>query len=103
MRRSPAPPRERAKGERSCGRLERRELDVLDLGDRQLQEAQAQVAKGRCVTGGQEAVVAVARAVVLDSLARKRLRDFACGFLRREDERDLPTEHALEDRSDQRI
>ena len=41
--------------------------------------------------------------VVLDALARERLGHLARGLLRREDERDVAAEDALQDRADQRV
>src|SRR5205807_5076530 len=87
----------------SSGRPERRQIDVLDLVDRQLQEARAQRAEGTRITGREETIEALALAVVLVTLPCQRLRDLACSLLRREHERHLTAEHALEDRTDQRV
>src|SRR5262249_7660909 len=94
----------RAVGDRRCasrgGRGQRGELDALDLGDRQLEEARAHRAEHLRLARRQEAARALARRVVLEPLARKRLRDLACRFLGGEDERHVASEHALEDRTD---
>jgi hypothetical protein len=76
---------------------------VLDLAQRQLQEALAEGAKEGRLPRGQEPVRALATFAVLDSLASKRLGHLAGGFLRGEDERDAAAEDPLEDRTDQRV
>src|SRR5438876_6921324 len=88
---------------RSCRPPQRRQLDVLDLGDRQLQKPLAQRAERFRIAGGQEPVRALARLVVLDPLAGERPSDLSRGLLGREDERDASPEHTLEDGADQRV
>ena len=61
------------------------------------------VAEERRVAGREEAVGALAAALVLPALARERVGDLARGLLGREDERDVAPEDALEDGPDQRI
>ena len=77
--------------------------DVLDLGDRELQEAAAHRPERVRVAGGQEAVGALALGVVLDPLAGERLRHLARGLVGGEDERHVAAEDALQDRPDQRV
>src|SRR5260221_13917639 len=76
------PPRERGKAERrSCCRpLEVGELDVLDLADRQLQEARAGDLEDLRVARGQEAVGALAARLVLHPLPRNRFGYLAGGL-----------------------
>ena len=76
---------------------------MLDLVDRQLQEALAHRAERGGVAGGEEAVGALAPRLVLDPLARERLGRLARRLLGREDEGHVAAEHALEDRPDQRV
>ena len=85
------------------GRLELREGDVLDLAERELEEALAERAEELRVAGGQEAVGALAALAVLDPLAGERLGHLARGLLGGEDERHAAPEDALEDRPDQRV
>ena len=72
---------------------------MLDLAERQLEEALAELAEERRVAGREEAVGALAAGLVLDPLARERLGDLARGLLGREDERHVAAEDALEDRA----
>src|SRR5204862_7791688 len=67
-----------------------------------LEEALAERSEGLGLARGEEAVASLAR-TGLDALAGKRLGHLARRLLRREDERDVASEHALEDRSDERI
>ena len=71
--------------------------------DRELEEASPHLAEELGVAGRQEAVRALARVSVLDPLTGKRLAHFPRGLLSREDERDASSEHALEDRPNQRV
>src|SRR6185312_8539220 len=80
-----------------------RDGHVLDLAERQLEEALAQCPERRRVAGRQEAIRPFTRLVVLDPLARERLGHLARGLLGREDQRDAAAEDALEDRADQRV
>jgi len=76
---------------------------VLDVGDRKLQEAHAEIPESRSIPCRQKAVRPLARSLVLNSLPGQRLCNLTCRLFRREDERDVTTEHALEDLPDQRI
>src|SRR5205807_1203003 len=87
----------------SCNGLEVGDRDLLDVPERQLQEALAQLAEERRLARRQEAVGALAALAVLDSLARERLGHLTGGLLRREDEGHAAAEDALEDRPDQRV
>src|SRR2546423_13769673 len=88
---------------RSCHRLEVGDRDLLDLAERQLQEALAQLPEERRLARRQEAVGALAAFAVLDSLARQRLGHLAGGLLGREDEGHAAAEDPLEDRLEQRV
>jgi hypothetical protein len=90
-------PRGRARGR------QRRQLDVLHVSDRQLQEADAHLTERLGIAGREEAIRPLARDLVPVALARERLRNFVRGLLGGEDERHIASEHALEDRADQRI
>src|SRR5206468_11771807 len=85
---------------KSCRRFELGDRHVLDCVDRKLQEAGAHRTERLGIAGGEETVGAVARRVVVDALPRERLGDLARSLLRREDERDAATEHALQDRTE---
>src|SRR5581483_6678396 len=87
----------------SCRDLELGDLDVVDAGDRQLQEATTLLAERVGLAGRQEPVRPLPRAVVLDALARQRLGDLARGLVRGEDEAHVTPERALEHRLDQRV
>ena len=76
---------------------------MLDVLDRELQEAPPHLAERIRVPGRQEAVGALAGRVVLEPLPRERLRDLAGGLVGLEDERDVAAEDPLQDRPDQRV
>ena len=71
--------------------------------ERKLEEPLAELAEERRVAGRQEAVGALAVAVVLPALAASVVVDLARRLLGREDERHVASEDALEDRPDQRV
>src|SRR5215210_7222378 len=104
-------PRSRAAATRPPGgrrfsryrRLQLRDLDMVHAGERQLEEALAEPAELRGVPRRDEAVGAVAPAVVLDSLSAERLGDLARRLLGREDEGHVAPEDAFENRTDQRV
>ena len=73
------------------------------VADRQLKEAPAHLAEEHGIAGRQETVRAFAVSGVLDALALERLRCLAGGLLRREHERHPTSEHALQDRADERV
>ena len=101
---SPAAGRGGARRDGSCRGLgELRDGHVLDLPERELQEAVAERAERGRVAGRQEAIGAFAGGVVLDALSRERLGNLARGLLGGEDERDVAAEDALEDRTDERV
>src|SRR5262245_30611846 len=79
------------------------ERDALDVDERQLQEALAELAEERRIARREEAVRAEAIACVLPVLARQRFRHLARRLLGREDEGDVAAEDALEHGPDQRI
>ena len=88
---------------RSCRRLlELGELDVLDLGDRQLQEARAHRAKRLRIARGEEAVRALAVASFSSPSARGSPRPRAQSPPPRT-RAHVASEDALEDRPDQRV
>ena len=76
---------------------------MLDLADGELQEATPHLAERGRVTRREEPIGAFALGVVLDALARERLRRLTRGLLGGEDERDVTSEHSLEDRANQRV
>ena len=84
-------------------RLEIGQPHLFDSAERELEEALPQRAEQRRIACGEEAVLALAGRVVLDTLPRQRLGDLARRLLRGEDERDVAAEHALEDRADERV
>src|SRR4051794_23497570 len=76
---------------------------MLDRAERQLEEARAERPEQLRIAGRQEAVLALATAVVLEALARERLRHLARRLVRREDQRDVAAECPLEDRAQERV
>src|SRR3954452_3307776 len=83
----------------SCrSRLELGDRHLLDLAERELEEALAEDAEALRVAGRQKAVAPLAARLVLEPLALERLGDLARGLLGREDERHAAPEGALKDR-----
>src|SRR3954454_16269255 len=79
------------------------DLDLLDLAQRHLQEAGAEVAEGVGVAGAEEAVVALAVALAGDAGALHRALDRCGDGVAAADKADIAAEDALQHRRHQRI